>query len=115
MTHSDQIDQIAAALSDAQDEIEDAEKDASNPFFKSKYCTLAAVRAVVRKPFAKHGLSYVQPPSTTDDGKIVVTTLLMHESGQWIRDALMLNPKDDGPQALGSVISYGRRYYTKCE
>ena len=41
---------------------------------------------------------------------VIVTTLLMHESGQWIESELTMWPKDGTPQAIGSCISYARRY-----
>jgi hypothetical protein len=36
--------------------------------------------------------------------------MLAHTSGQWIKDTMALTPKDQGPQAMGSCITYGRRY-----
>jgi len=109
MTTSDQINEIAGALAKAQGEMGGAMKDASNPFFKSKYADLASVRDAVQGPFAKHGIAYVQSPST--QGSVVsVITLLAHTSGQWMRGELSCTAKDDSPQAVGSAITYLRRY-----
>jgi hypothetical protein len=109
VTHSDQINELAAALAKAQGEIENATKDSANPFFKSKFASLASVRAVITDPLSKHGIAYTQTISNTET-QVTVTTMLMHSSGQWLRDSLSLTPKDDGPQAFGSASSYGRRY-----
>lgn len=106
---SEQINELATALSKAQGEITGALKDSSNPFFKSKYADLASCWDACRKQLASNGLSVIQ---TTDvlDGIVVVRTTLAHSSGQWIRGSLPVKTKDDSPQAQGSGITYARRY-----
>lgn len=109
MTTSETINEIAAALAQAQGEITGAVKDSANPFFKSKYADLASVWDACRAPLSKHGLAIVQSPRA--DGTLVtVETMLTHASGQWIRDSLSVVAKDDSPQAVGSAITYLRRY-----
>ncbi len=111
MQTSDTINDLATALCKAQGSLSGAKKDSANPFFKSTYADLEAVWTACREPLAKNGLSVIQTLSTHEDGiKVQVTTMLAHISGQWIRDTLTLSPKDSGPQAMGSCISYGRRY-----
>lgn len=110
MTTSDQINELGAALAKAQKAIKGAKKDSDNPFFKSKYADLAAVSDACREQLADNGIAVVQTPSATDDGRVSVTTMFVHTSGQWIQDTLTVKPKDDGPQAMGSVITYLRRY-----
>lgn len=110
MQTSEQINELAAALSKAQAKIIGALKDAANPFFKSKYADLSSVWDAVREPLTANGLSVLQTTSTSESGGVVVTTMLMHSSGQWVRDALELLPKDKSPQGMGSAITYGRRY-----
>ena len=110
MTHSETINEIAAALAKAQGQIKGAVKDAANPFFKSKYADLASVWDACRVALTANGIAVVQSPSSTEDGRVSVTTMLLHGSGQWIAETLTVKPKDDGPQALGSVITYLRRY-----
>ena len=56
------------------------------------------------------GVAVVQAPSTLPDGAVAVETMLLHKSGQWMSETVTGKPKDDGPQALGSVITYLRRY-----
>lgn len=101
--------ELAAALAKAQAEIDAAPKTESNPFFKSSYADLATVRAAIREPFGKHGLSVVQIPHTSD-GAVHVTTILLHSSGQFIEGTLTLRPTKNDPQGIGSAITYGRRY-----
>lgn len=119
-TMSDEIGEIAAALSKAQGEIESAAKSTENTFFKSKYADLAEVWRAAREPLSKNALSVIQ---LTNGGPVLVTirTLLAHSSGQWISSELTVKPvpkydkelkrvRDVTPQDLGSAITYGRRY-----
>lgn len=109
MIKSEQINELAAALSKAQGEMKGAAKDSSNPFFKSKYADLSSVWEAFREPFAKQGLSVSQFPKFVD-GLVSVETLLLHSSGQWLQGEVSAAPKDQSPQAIGSTITYLRRY-----
>jgi hypothetical protein len=109
MDTSDNIDLIATALSAAQGQIDDASKGSENPYFKSKYADLAAVRSVIREPLAANGLSIVQLPRTVEGGAIV-KTILMHTSGQFISNELFMPAGKADPHGLGSAITYARRY-----
>jgi hypothetical protein len=108
--HSEQINEIAAALAKAQGQIKNAKKDSANPFFKSTYADLAAVAEACRPQLAANGIAVVQAPSASEDGRVSVETMLLHSSGQWMSETVSVKPKDDGAQALGSVITYLRRY-----
>ena len=109
MTTSDQIADLAAALVHAQGEMGGALKDSANPFFKSKYADLESVWGACRGPLAKYGLAVVQSPSA-EGLRVSVETLLIHTSGQWIRGTVSVAAKEDSPQAVGSCITYLRRY-----
>lgn len=109
MNMSDDINELATALSKAQGEILDAAKAAENPYFKSKYADLAAVRGVIREPMAKHGLSLVQLPKTVDGG-VEVETMLLHSSGQYIKSSLFMPAAKNDAHGIGSAITYARRY-----
>lgn len=109
MTTSDTINEIAAALAKAQSEMTGAAKDSANPFFKSKYADLASVWDACRGPLTKNGIAVVQSPSA-DGLRVSVDTLLTHTSGQWMRGTVSVNAKEDSPQAVGSAITYLRRY-----
>lgn len=110
MNRSDTIAKIAAALVKAQSEMGNAVKDSRNPFFKSKYADLNAVREACIPVLNKHGVSVLQPTSVVD-GKLYVETLLLHESGEFISGLYeVVVGKANDPQALGAAISYSRRY-----
>lgn len=102
---SEQINELAKALSAAQGAMEGAKKDTVNPFFKSRYADLGSVWEAIRGPLSKNGLSVVQ---TVDDTKLITT--LMHSSGQWIDSSYPISAKDATPQAIGSAMTYARRY-----
>lgn len=110
INRSAEIGELAKALATAQGAMENASKDKLNPHFKSKYADLGSVWDAIREPLSKNGLSVVQLPCTDDGGKVQVTTLLMHASGQWIEATYSLRPTKDDPQGVGSAITYMKRY-----
>lgn len=112
MERSESIAKLAEALAKAQTEIGIAAFDSKNPHFNSKYASLAAV-AEAAKPLAAHGIAVLQPASTRRDEKgvmVIVKTILAHSSGEWIADEIAMKPAQDTPQAIGSALTYGRRY-----
>jgi hypothetical protein len=100
---------LAAALALAQGEIVNAVRRSDNPFFKSKFADLAAIWDACRLPLAKNGLAVIQPIKTSGM-VVVITTLLVHSSGEWIEESLTMLAQQNTPQAIGSTITYGRRY-----
>lgn len=109
---STEINELAAALAKAQAKIEGASKDGLNPHFKSRYATLAAIWEAARQPLTENGLSVVQGASAVAEfaERVTITTLLLHSSGQWIKDTLTMSAGTGRPQEVGSAISYARRY-----
>lgn len=106
----DNLNELAAALAKAQGEIMPAPKDADNPYFKSKYACLPAVREAIREAFAKNGLSVVQMPSV-EGTQLKLRTLLLHSSGQWLDCGTLAAEVDvANPQRAGSCVTYFRRY-----
>jgi hypothetical protein len=115
MTHSEQINELAAALAKAQGQIEGAKKDSINPHFKNRYADLASVWDACREALTTNGLSVVQSPSVMQsaencEAEYGVTTMLLHSSGQWMRGTLYLKPTKNDPQGAGSALTYARRY-----
>jgi hypothetical protein len=109
MKMSEQINELATALSKAQGEIKNAVKETKNEFFKSKYADLAAVLEEARKALSKHGLSIVQTTDRREDAIYLITTML-HISGQWVDSELPLILQKQDMQGLGSALTYARRY-----
>lgn len=109
MNHSEAIGSLAAALAKAQGAIESAPKDAVNPHFKSHYATLASIWGACRKALAANGLAVVQAVEADEAGAIL-STLLVHTSGEWVESRTPLTCDLRNMQSLGSAISYAKRY-----
>lgn len=110
-SHSENINELATALSKAQAEMNFAIKDSENKFLKNKYADLSSVWEACRDPLTKNSLSIVQlVDGINDKGFIVLKTMLMHSSGQWIKSYIAMKPADDKPQTYGSTLTYARRY-----
>ncbi len=111
MRHSEQINEVASALAKAQGELTGATKNQINPAFGAgrKYADMQSVLAVCREPLSKNGLS-VSQGTTVIDGEILLVTLLMHTSGQWLESVYPIRPVKTDPQGYGSAYTYGRRY-----
>jgi hypothetical protein len=110
MQFSEKMDKIAPALAKAQAEMGGAVKDSENPFFKSNYADLKSVWKACKDALHNNDLSVVQSPINAD-GRVGVTTLLLHSSGQYVQGTFTLGvKKKDDPQADGSSITYARRY-----
>jgi hypothetical protein len=107
---SDTMQQLFHALAQAQGEMRAAAYDAKNPHFKSKYSTLSSVLGAILPALNRHGLSLMQHP--TFDGDLVsLTTVVTHSSGQWMRSTMSMPiGKRRDAHAMGSCISYLRRY-----
>ncbi len=109
MFMSARIDQLATALAKAQGQMRSASKDSVNPHFKSKYADLASVWEACREPLSANGLSVVQMPRA-DGKKVSLVYVLLHSSGQFIGSDLTMTAMQETPQAVGSCITYARRY-----
>jgi len=101
--------ELFAALAAAQGEIENANKNAANPHFRSKYADLAEVLNTIRPVFAKHGLSLIQSPGF-DGSMASVTTVLAHQSGGYMTSTASCVPAKADAQGIGSATTYLRRY-----
>lgn len=109
MRTSEQINELFTALAQAQGEFSDIKMSGKNPHFGCKYATLADIREGTSEALSKYGLTVTQFPST-DNGTVLVRTLLAHKSGQFIEDELRLKPDRGNIQGVGATITYGRRY-----
>ena len=104
------IKNLSKALVQAQSEMSNAKKDATNPFFKSKYADLNAIREAVLPILNSHGISVLQP-MTNIEGKNFIKTILLHETGESIESFTeIIYSKVNDAQAQGSGITYARRY-----
>lgn len=107
---SENVQEIAKALVKAQSVMDRAIKDSPNSYFKSKYADLGSVMDACLHALNSNGISVLQPMDISESGHPMLITTLLHESGQWIKSFALLPFTQPGPQALGSAITYMRRY-----
>lgn len=103
-------DELFFALSVAQGEIKAAIADKENTHFGFKYADLDACWDACRKPLADNELCIIQIPSVGESGAVKMETILGHSSGQSISSHYVMHPDKSTPQALGSCMTYLRRY-----
>lgn len=120
MLKSDSIELLAVSLAKFHAACPKIVKDTKNDYFKSRYADLGTILGIVNPILAENDLSVVQLVSGEDQ----LTTLLVHKSGQYIGavsvmrpvEAVLRHDKEKNPilgitpQALGSAITYQRRY-----
>jgi len=108
MQKSDSIKNIAKALVEFQAKVSKIKKDAKNPFFKSNYASLSNIQDAISQPLIESGLCYSQSPTGVNG----LCTILIHaESGEYLMDEyIMPVAKPNDPQAVGSAITYAKRY-----
>lgn len=107
MNRSESIIELSKALAIFHKEVGKIGKDAKNPFFKSNYASLPHILDEIAEPLEKAGLVLTQFP----DGSGLTTMLIHANSGQYLEATYeMPVAKANDPQALGSAISYARRY-----
>ena len=120
MTNQPNTKSVVDALSQFQSEANAAIKSSKNPFFKSNYASLEDVIAAANEG-AKYGLAFTQCIDFEKDvieGAVVPTmyvrTSLMHKASDTVITSKYLvvpkNNRYDDSQALGSAITYAKRY-----
>lgn len=122
MQTSEQIGEFSAALAAAQAELKNPLKNrevtvtprkrqdgSQPPPYKFKYATFDAILEMARPILGKHSIAIVQTVANQGD-VIMVTTRLMHSSGQWVEDVIGGKVENVGLQGMGAAISYLKRY-----
>jgi len=115
MKRSETISALTEALAKAQGAFPAVQKSGENKHLGNQYCTLDDIIAAVRKPLAANGLSFLQPLVSLEDGALVLETILMHQSGEWVGSEVAVpslsgNRAVNELQAFGSALTYMRRY-----
>lgn len=110
MKKSESICDLAKALAQVQATLVPAKRDSTNPYYNSTYADLSSVWESCRETLAKNGLCVIQGNSIGAEKTLIVETILIHESGQWVQSELALPLSKADPQGVGSAMTYGRRY-----
>lgn len=103
------MSELEKAFLKAQKKMEHVAKDATNPFFKSKYSTYESVVAAVKGPLNDVGLTY-RHTSRFEGDKYLVGTYLIHSDTGEKSNVFEMPTKVGNPQETGSGLSYSRRY-----
>lgn len=112
MTHEN----IAAALAAFQAELPRVGKDntarvtSEKGQYTYRYADLSEITPAVVPLLAKQGLAWTTRPTLWPDGKFVLHYALTHTSGEAIEGTYPLPNPASSAQALGSAITYARRY-----
>lgn len=109
LRQSESIASLAKSFSRAQAAVEGAAKDSNNPHFKSKYADLASVWRACRTALTDNCLSIIQSPAYAK-GQVIVTTRLVHDSGEWLEGTLAIPVGKSDAHGVGSAITYARRF-----
>jgi hypothetical protein len=112
MQKSESIKSIAKSLSVFQSEMptvsldrEVTVKTKAGGEYRFSYATFRNIIETAKPLLAKNNLSFSQLVET--DG--TVTTILMHESGEWLSSSLHITGEQTA-QGIGSAITYAKRY-----
>lgn len=116
MKTSESVREITKALVSFNSTVGAICKSAENPFFKSSYADLSSIIMHITPHLNQNGLVVVQTGSEVDENSVAwqkctkVTTRLMHTSGEWIEDSVLIPMGKVDAQGMGSAFTYGRRY-----
>lgn len=106
METSAKLEHLPKALLEFHKKVGKIVKSENNPFFKSKYASLATILDTITEPLTDCGLMIIQFPK----GLYCLTTRLQHTSGEYMEETYEMQPVKHSPQDAGSVITYQRRY-----
>ena len=93
-----------------QGEIEAITKDATNPYFKSKYFDINSLLAEIKPILQKHGVVILQPLTTVGERSVLRTIIFSADDVNDAIESTVYLPENIDPQKMGSAITYFRRY-----
>jgi hypothetical protein len=74
-----------------------------------KYAQLDQCWDTIKNPLIKNNFCFIQLPYNNEE-KIGIHSILLHKSGQRLESKIAMNPIKPDPQAVGSLLTYLRRY-----
>lgn len=96
------------ALAEVRDVVKN--ETANTGSYSYSYADLGSVLDAVKEACASHDLSISQVPMHVEGGMFALTTVLYHAGGGTVTFDPIVMPMPRDAQALGSAISYCRRY-----
>jgi hypothetical protein len=113
---SETIGAIAASLAKAQCELDNPERTLTATITDRggersfRYASLASGLDLVRKALGQQDIAVVQS-TAVDQGQIMLTTLLIHASGEWVSSLWPVCPaSESSAHVKGAALTYARRY-----
>jgi hypothetical protein len=103
METSNEVGKIARALKAFQKDMKPIARDAKANY--GRYASLGNILKEIKEPLVDNGLSFTQMVEGDN-----LTTMIMHESGEWLRATGALKLDKQTAQGQGSAITYARRY-----
>lgn len=111
MRTSEQTDKIYPAIFAMQQALEPIERSkevdvrGQKGSYKFKYAPLDSIMDKIKPLFSANGLAVMQAVDAD-----VLTTRLIHQSGQWVESATHLNREHANMQGFGGEVTFKRRY-----
>lgn len=107
MKTSEQTDKVYAAVFAMQQALEPIErsKEVKTGKYSFKYAPLDAIMEKIKPLFGAHQLALMQAVDAD-----VLTTRLIHASGQWVESETHLNREHANMQGFGGEVTFKRRY-----
>lgn len=110
MNRSETIGKVIGALLRAQKNMGNVTKGSNNPFFKSKFADINALRAEAMPALNAEGLVLLQPPATFDGRNYIETIIAHEESGEFLSSLNeVITSKQNDPQNYLAAQTYTRR------
>lgn len=85
-------------------------KNTANNHLKSKYADLGSVFEAITPALEANSIVPIQNATMTPDGRVEVTTILMHESGEMATFTSQIPLGKPDAHGYGSAFTYARRY-----
>jgi hypothetical protein len=120
LEHSNEIKEICGALAKSQAEFPSFEKGKTVDVttktggkYSYSYTDLGSIVEKTKKILSQNGIAVTQGLDLNKEDGAVITTMLVHISGEWFKYVLTLPIVQEFKnviQAAGSAFTYGRRY-----
>lgn len=107
MDQSPTIKNLSAALAKAQGQLKNPHFDSTNPHFKSKFASLAAVRESVIPKFAECGIALSQWP-ISKEGAAGCRTVIAH-GDEWMAEDFLIPVERQNAHGYASAVTYAKR------
>lgn len=101
---------LTRSLIKVQQAVQGAKANKSNPHLKNRYADLGSVWETCRELLATNGLAVTHTFKESSGETMTCVAILLHEDGAQIESSLTMKLVKTDPQAVGSAITYARRY-----